>query len=124
MRIRTTIAAAAVAALLLVGCSSSDNGKDKPGKTPATTAATTKTPALSKAEVTRRCVNAIADRAANANGEVPSQPIPESCRPLSDDEYLDAYMEGIHQANHDVQDKLKGCLDDPACTSWPVDGER
>lgn len=94
MRTGTTATAAVAAALLLAlaGCGSSDAPK------PAETVKTTVTaPApLSKAEQTKQCVDAVA---ASANGEVPSEPKPSPCSSLTEGEYLDAYMDGIHQAN-------------------------
>ncbi|MER7873541.1 hypothetical protein ABTY63_08240 [Streptomyces solisilvae] len=94
MRTRTVEAAAVIAiSLLLTGCSTGGGAREKitPSATPA---------AAEKAETTRRCVDAIADRAAaHKGGAVRSHPVPEPCARLSDADYLDAYMEGLEQAH-------------------------
>ncbi|MET7763004.1 hypothetical protein ABZS86_03405 [Streptomyces sp. NPDC005355] len=113
MRTHTTNAAAVVATtLLLTGCSTSD-GRDKP--TPAGASASATEAALSKAEIIRRCVDAIADRAAaTKGGAVRSEPVPKPCVPLSDADYLDAYLEGLHQATRAAQDQSQDGVDKAA----------
>ncbi|WPB88705.1 hypothetical protein [Streptomyces malaysiensis] len=92
MRTRTVESAAVIAiSLFLTGCST---GGAREKTTPSAT------PAAEKAETTRRCVDAIADRAAaHKGGAVRSHPVPEPCARLSDADYLDAYMEGLEQAH-------------------------
>ena len=97
---RTATAVTAALLLTLTGCSSGDA---EPAKT--VTATTTAPPQLSKAEQTRQCVDAVADVAAAASGEVPSEPTPAPCASLNDSEYLDAYMDGISQANRAALDQ-------------------
>ncbi|GAA2315062.1 hypothetical protein [Streptomyces violaceusniger] len=94
MGTRTVQAAAVIAiALLLTGCSTGGDARDK------TTPSSTPAPA-EKAEVTRACVDAIADRAAaHKGGAVRSHPAPAPCARLSDADYLDAYMKGLEQAH-------------------------
>ncbi|MGW1492576.1 hypothetical protein [Streptomyces sp. NPDC002402] len=106
MRTRTIAAAATAAALLaLTGCSNA--GDAEPAKT--VTATTTASPALSKAEQTQQCVDAVADVATDSEGTstdgVPFEPTPAPCLPLSEHDYLDAYMDGIMQHNRANLDK-------------------
>ncbi|MEU5272319.1 hypothetical protein AB0G77_28015 [Streptomyces hygroscopicus] len=99
MRTRTAAATAAVVTtLILTGCSSGGDGGGKPSPTGTPAAA-------EKAETTRRCVDAIAERAAaNRGGAVRSHPVPEPCARLSDADYLDAYLKGLEQAHRDARD--------------------
>lgn len=103
MRTRTLEAAAVIAiTLLLTGCSGDGDAGDKgkPSGTPA---------AAEKAEVTQRCVDAIADRAAaHKGGAVRSHPVPGPCARLSDADYLDAYMAGLEQAHRVAQKASQG----------------
>ncbi|WAP53928.1 hypothetical protein [Streptomyces sp. S465] len=103
MRTRTVKAATVVAAtLILTGCSAGGEARDR--RTPSGTPG-----AAEKAEITRRCVNAIADRAAaNKGGAVRSEPVPEPCARLSDADYLDAYMKGLEQAHQAAQESSRG----------------
>lgn len=92
---RTTVA---VSAALILGGLASCTSSSEPA--PATTKTVTTTPKFSKAEITQQCVDAVAQRATtDESGEVASEPTPAPCAPLSDSEYLDAYMDGIHQIN-------------------------
>lgn len=93
MRTRTAITAVLLTAAL-AGCSSGDA---EPKET--VTATTTVSPSPDKAQVTQACVEATTERAKAAAGEVPFDPTPAPCAPLSDSEYLDAYMDGISEAN-------------------------
>jgi hypothetical protein len=93
MRTRTATVTAVLLAAALAGCSS--GGDAEPAKTVTTTAS----PKLSKEEVTRQCVDALTERAMESEGEVPFDPTPAPCAPLGDSEYLDAYMDGISEAN-------------------------
>lgn len=93
MRIRTFTAGVALLAAAAAGCSSGGNAEPTPTKT------VTATPSLSKEQVTAACVEAATERAKAAAGEVPFDPTPAPCAPLSDSEYLDAYMDGISEAN-------------------------
>ncbi|MFI0768600.1 hypothetical protein ACH4TQ_27490 [Streptomyces sp. NPDC021218] len=110
MRIRTTAAAVITAGLLLTGCSSSDDGNDKPSKPTATTAAPTKTP-LSKAESARHCITALVDQAAEApSGEVGTVR-PKACTQMDDSEYADAVLDATQQANQAGRDQLQDEID-------------
>ncbi|NGO73531.1 hypothetical protein [Streptomyces boncukensis] len=113
---RTRIAGLLVAAVLLAAgtaCSSSDS-PEPAASTSTPTDETTSAPAkVSKSETIRRCTNAVADRAADtSSGEVHSEPTPKPCAGLPDSEYLDAYMDGIRQANQAGRDELERQLDD------------
>ncbi|WP_328860901.1 hypothetical protein [Streptomyces sp. NBC_00306] len=94
MRTRTAAAIAATLLLALTACS----GEDEPDK-PAVTVTATKSPALSKAEIAKQCTDAVALLEPNDKGEIPSEPVPAQCKGLGTDEYLDAYYDGIQQAN-------------------------
>ncbi|MGW8387536.1 hypothetical protein ACWGMW_03020 [Streptomyces albidoflavus] len=86
MRIRTTVLAALTAGLLLTGCGSAEPEADtKP--TPAATPS--ETPA---ADAFEACAAAIAK-------DPEAEPPPAACDTLSDDDYLDANMEGLHRHN-------------------------
>ncbi|MFJ4837164.1 hypothetical protein [Streptomyces sp. NPDC088746] len=105
---RTTTAAITAGILLatLTACSGSST-EDKP-TTPATTAAAT--PTLDAAAATQQCVDAIAEtisnRAVDFDPENDSDPKPPECDAVPEDEYLDAYMDGLNQSNRDaLQDR-------------------
>lgn len=119
---RTTTAAIGAVLLLaaLTACSSSD------GREPAkVTATVTKTPELSAEEARAACVEAWADtisaRPSDWDSEVDSDPEPEACKGLPEGDYTDRYFEGLQQSNKEARDKLGECLDDPACTSFPLE---
>lgn len=110
MRIRTTAAAATItAALLLTGCSSSDDGNDKP--THATTAPTTAPAKLSKAEVTQRCITALVDQAVDDLSSEVGATRPEECAQLDDSEYANAILDATQQANQAGRDQLQDDVD-------------
>ncbi|MEV8354635.1 hypothetical protein ACFVTT_38605 [Streptomyces niveus] len=118
---RTTHAAAITAALLLAltGCS----GDSEP--TPAKTVTVTKTPELSAEEARAACVDAWADtissRPADWDPETGDDPEPAACAGLPEDDWTDRYMDGLHQSNKANIDRLDDCLDDPTCTSFPLE---
>lgn len=93
MRTTATLVVTGALLLALTGCASSGDAK------PVETVTTTASPSVDKARVTQACMDAVAEIPADENGEVPSEPTPAACAPLSDSEYLDAYMDGIAQAN-------------------------
>jgi hypothetical protein len=110
MRTRTTTAAAVLLTAVLTGCSGS-------GAEPAESTVSAPTsigPSLDKAQVTQACVDAVAEIARQSAGEVPSEPTPAPCAPLSDSEYLKAYMDGIFAANRDVLDERQRQRDEEA----------
>lgn len=117
---RPTYAAAVSAALLLVltGCSSA--GEPAPAKT----VTVTKTPEMSAEEKRAACVDAWADtisaRPADWDPEVDNDPEPAQCTGLPEDEWLDMYWDGLAQSNEAGRQELGECLDDPACTAFPV----
>lgn len=107
---RTTLAAALAAGLLtLTGCSSSS---DAPSPAPTVTTTVTQPPALSKAEQTQACIEAVADvitaRPADFDPETDSDPKPAECDSVPDDEYLDAYMDGLQLSNERGRAALGG----------------
>lgn len=101
----TAIALCAALLVTLTGCTKTNPA---PAATEAAPAAT-----LSHAQVTRQCIDAVAALPAEpSSGEVPSEPVPLDCLPLSDSEYLDAYMRGIRQANQANRDELQRRIDE------------
>lgn len=102
MRTRYLAAAAITAALLALTACSSPQAKPAPAPTVTVTA----TPSLSQAQHRALCVDAVADLEPNANGEIPSEPVPTECQPLSERDYIDAYMRGILQRNQENIDEL------------------
>lgn len=112
-----------LAVAVLAGCSSGSDDDKEPAKT--ATATVTATPELSAEEQRAACVDAwatvIGDRPANWDPETGEDPEPAECAGLPQDDYTDRYFEGLQQANKAGRDELGDCLDDPACTSFPVD---
>ena len=92
-----TITTLLLCATALTACTTSD-----PAPAPDKPAATTAAPTLDQAQLTQQCVDAVAELPVDANGSVPSEPVPAECTALSDSDYLDAYMDGINQANQDA----------------------
>ncbi|MEU0667174.1 hypothetical protein ABZ508_02645 [Streptomyces lavendulocolor] len=92
MRTRTTLAAVGLL-LALTACSS---GQDAP---PPTTTPSSAPPSLSADDIAQQCADALYQRVQATQGEVPSEPRPPECAPLSDAEYLDAYMASLEVAN-------------------------
>ena len=111
---RTTLAATALLLLALTGCSSSD-----PDPKPAVTVTATPSPTIDKAAITQQCTDAVTEVAKQATGEVPSEPTPAPCAGLDDSEYLDAYMNGISQANRDALDQRQRDRDKAAESDQP-----
>ncbi|MEW2578384.1 hypothetical protein [Streptomyces syringium] len=102
---RPTVAALCAALLItLTGCTKTNPA---PAATEAAPAAT-----LSHAQVTKQCIDAVAARSAEQTGETQFEPVPLDCLPLSDSEYLDAYMRGIRQANQANRDELQRRIDE------------
>ncbi|SDN18057.1 hypothetical protein [Streptomyces wuyuanensis] len=99
---RTTTAALTAVLFALSGCSSSGSDAE-PGPTVTATATVTEPPALSEAEQTQLCVDAVADvissRPAGFDPETGEDPKPAECNHLSESDYLDAYMEGLFKSN-------------------------
>ncbi|MFM9542308.1 hypothetical protein [Streptomyces turgidiscabies] len=96
-------------AAFTAGCSS-DSTTDKPAAT--ATPAASPTPSIDQAAARQACVDAVAAIPADDNGEVPSEPVPDECKALTDGDYLDAYMDGIGQANQDGRDALQDLIDE------------
>ncbi|MGW1814083.1 hypothetical protein ACWCQM_11055 [Streptomyces sp. NPDC002125] len=111
MRTNLTVAAIAAGILLTLTACGGSTTEDKPA-TPATTAAAT--PTLDAAEVTQECIDAVAAtvgaRPDDFDPENDSDPKPDACKSLSEDEYMDAYMDGLTEANKqglaDLQDQI------------------
>jgi hypothetical protein len=122
MRTRTTILALLLTAGL-AGCSSG-GGEAEPKET--VTATVTESPKLSAEEARAACVEAwaatIGARPDDFNPETDSDPEPEACKGLPEDEWTDRYMEGLQQSNQENRDEMQDCLDDPTCTRFPIDG--
>ncbi|MFE6931762.1 hypothetical protein ACFVDT_06995 [Streptomyces sp. NPDC057699] len=110
MHNRTAAAIAAGILLTLTACGGSST-EDKP-TTPASTAAASST--VDPAQATKECVDAVAAtigaRPDDFDPENDSDPKPDACKSLSEDEYLDAYMDGLSEANKqglaDLQDQI------------------
>lgn len=66
------------------------------------------------ADGVQACVDAVAARAPGPDGSVPFEPAPAPCAGLSDDEYLDAYWDGIAQGNQAGRDELQKRSDEAA----------
>lgn len=96
MRIRAAAVGVVLLAGLVAGCS--DAGVTAPAKPPKSSAAS---PSLSKAEVTRQCIDAVAAQTGEDEGK------PQECSPLSDSEYLDANFKGVQQHNEAGQEELQ-----------------
>ncbi|MFE3387344.1 hypothetical protein [Streptomyces anulatus] len=81
-------------------------------------APTNSAPTLSKAEITEQCVDAVAvmlsERPADFDPETDSDPKPAECNAVPEDEYLDAYMDGISQANREGIADLEQQIEDAA----------
>ncbi|MGW6743769.1 hypothetical protein ACWGDX_24125 [Streptomyces sp. NPDC055025] len=98
---RTTTAAIATALLLatLTACGSDSS----PAPAETVTATATASPALSQAEITQQCIDAVAEvvsqRPADFDPETDTDPQPTECNGLSETDYLDAYMDGLSQSN-------------------------
>lgn len=106
MRTRTAAASILLAATL-TACSAETSTPE-----PATTMSTA--PAADKATTVKACVDAVAGLPAGPDGSVPSDPVPTECTDLSDSEYLDAYMDGIAQANREGIADLEQQIEDAA----------
>lgn len=117
MHARTTaIAVLLTLAAATAGCSSdtTDSKPDKP-----TTVTTSPTPTVDAAAARQACVDAVATIPADANGEVPSEPVPDACSSLDDAAYLDAYSDGIEQANQAGRDALQDLIDEASEAAQP-----
>ncbi|NEW74987.1 hypothetical protein [Streptomyces rhizosphaericus] len=121
MHIRTTAAAIAVGALLLVGCSSGSDDKTEPTTPKHSAGAPSKAP-LSKAQIASRCITALVDQATQDPSSDIGAVRPKACAHLDDSEYADATLKATQRVNKAARDGLKDCLDDASCTSWPVPG--
>ncbi len=96
MRIRAAAVGVVLLAGLAAGCSTAREAA--PAKSPKSPDAS---PSLSKAEVARQCIDAVAAQATGNEAK------PKECAPLSDSEYLDANFQGIQQHNKAGQDALQ-----------------
>lgn len=96
MSIRAGAVGVVLLASLAVGCSTA--GEAAPTKSPKSPAAS---PSLSKAEVTRQCIDAVAAQATGNEAK------PKECAPLSDSEYVEASFKGVQQHNKAGQDALQ-----------------
>lgn len=106
---------AALAAALLLGLAAC--GTTATPDQPAATA-TTATPTLSADEQRKACVDAIAAtisaRPSDFNPDTDSDPKPDACATIPEDDYLDAYMDGLQQSNKAGQDALQKAIEDAA----------
>lgn len=91
---RTTTVTLLLLAAALTACTSSD-----PAPAPDKPAATSAAPTVDQATLVQQCVDAVALITPSADGSVPSEPVPAECADLSDSDYLDAYYDGLAQAN-------------------------
>lgn len=106
MRTRT-----AAASILLAASLTACGTTPAPDKPAATSSAA---PKVDKAATVKACVDAVAELPAGPDGSVPSDPVPTECTDLSDSEYLDAYMDGISQANREGIADLEQQIEDAA----------
>jgi hypothetical protein len=106
---RTTTALATTALLLLgaTACSSTPEAKPAPTVTTTVTAA----PALTKTEITRRCVAELVAGKAAPEAE-PATEAPPECEGLTTDEFLDAELAATVQHNEAGREKLQRQIDE------------
>ncbi|MDX3645322.1 hypothetical protein [Streptomyces sp. MB09-02B] len=113
MRHATTTLLAA-ACLALAGCS---DGGEEPTKT--VTATVTTSPSLSEAEAKQACVKAwLALMTADGYDPDAEPATPDECGNLPGQ--ADMYAEALAQRNAANRESLDECLENPACTGWPV----
>jgi hypothetical protein len=105
-------AAAAALLTLALGATGCSGQADDAKPSEPTTAAASRTPTVDAAAARQACVDAVAGIAADANGEVPSEPVPDECASLSQSDYLKAYMDGIEQSNQEGRDALQDLIDE------------
>ncbi|KAA6220016.1 hypothetical protein [Streptomyces filamentosus] len=102
MRI-TPIAATASLLLALTACGTADNPPASPSDKQGAEASTATTTPADTAADRQACIEAIADvidqRPDDFNAENDSDPKPEECAAIADDDYLDAYMDGLQLRN-------------------------
>jgi hypothetical protein len=105
---RTTTALATTALLLLgaTACSSTPEAH-----APTVTKTVTATPALSKAETTDKCIEAVYRQLQVTQSE---EPRPAECKTLDSSEWLDALFKGNQKYNKANRDALGGLIDDAA----------
>lgn len=115
MNARAAACAALLALAALTGCSSTDS-TNKPS-TPTPTPTVTHT--VDQAAARQACADAVAALPADTNGQVPSEPVPDECKTLSDSDYLDAYMDGIQQSNQEGRDALQDLIDQASQSAQP-----
>lgn len=113
---RRTAAAVALLVLALAGCSS---GGDP---APAATKTVTATPALSEAQARAACVDAWRGwfEEAPDDYDPDTDPLPElaACEGRADSAALG--FEALRERNAAARESLDACLEDPACTDWPL----
>lgn len=112
---RTTTVVLTAAALALAGCSSSDDNKP-----PKATVTVTNTPKLSKEEARTACVRAW--RKIIDLPDTDENSTPAVCKEL--DGQADMYMEALRQRNDANRARMDACLEDPSCTSLPIQSAR
>jgi hypothetical protein len=59
-----------------------------------------------KAQLIEDCTDAVARRAPGPDGRVASEPRPDGCELLTDEEYLDAYLAGIRRSNEAARNAI------------------
>ena len=113
---RTTLAVLAAACLALAGCSSSSEGE--PAKATATVTVA-ETPELSAEEQRQVCVDAWLAVLEDTPDDAPDvADRPAECEGLTGQ--ADMYAEAMLERNQANRDELDACLEDPACTSFPI----
>lgn len=98
MRVRHI--ATGVALLALAACGTSED-PDPKGPAPATTHAK-----LSRADAMERCTDAVADLATGQDEAPSEEDLPKVCARLSDADRLDAYADGLAEANQRARDAM------------------
>ncbi|AEM87076.1 hypothetical protein [Streptomyces violaceusniger] len=106
MRTIAITAAALMLAAAAVGCSS-NTSDDKPAKAPTSQPAKP-TPTLDPTEARAACVDAIAKAIQDDNDPEETGDRPAECKSIADSDWLDAYMDGLHQRNQKNLDSLGG----------------
>ncbi|MEU0716825.1 hypothetical protein ABZ498_06540 [Streptomyces lavendulocolor] len=108
MRTQSILAAAGLL-LAVTGCSAEPEPA-KPPTSPAVTASPT--PTVDTAQQLALCVDAIAALEPDADGSLPMDPRPSECAALDDSAYLDAYYDGLAQANQQGLDERQAERED------------
>ncbi|GAA3590690.1 hypothetical protein [Streptomyces osmaniensis] len=118
MRIRTiTAAAVTVLALALSGCSSNGDGKPAPATSSSTAPSPTPSATVDKEAARQACKDGW--KAAMDTGDVDVDDEPASCLDVPG-ESAKLYAEALVERNAANRERMDECLEDPACTEFPI----